>query len=226
MLQVYFDDENFNQKFKVYLRSRPNIPVAEMEYESIPVPQSDTTLTRELGYKPTEFELYFNFISKNEKPKMREIANWLTTKERLHFGDDPGVYRIIKKLNFADVYNDLEQLVGFTLLLETEPFWFEDHSTIRVSDKTNIFNPSIVPVDANLVVHGTGTCKISVNGQEIVFNSVDGHVSIQQKNAHKHGLSQNHNMVGAYPVFEPGNNEVSIVSGATSIDVKVRWAYR
>lgn len=226
MLQAYFDNENFNKKFKVYFRSRPIIPVAEMDYESTPIPQSNTTLTKKLGYLPTEFDLDFNYVSLNEKAKLRDITNWLTGKKILHFSDDPDVYRIIKKLNIVDVYNDLEELIGFTVALETEPFWFEDKETVTVSSSTTIHNPSVVAVDAALKIYGSGTCSVTVNNNKMKFNSVNEYISVEQKNAHRNGVNQNNNMIGKYPVFVPGENTITISDGTTRVEVNVRWAYR
>lgn len=227
MLNIYFDNENFNQLFDVHFAERPIVPVAEMEYEETAVPGRDGKLTRELGYKNTPIPMSFNFVDlTNAKKKLREIANWLTSKKEFYFSDDTEVYRIITKLNILETRNEIKELIGFVLQIETEPFWYEDAGLVTVTDSATITNPTAISVDAKMRINGTGTCRVLLNDNQMVFTDTQGYVEIEKRNAIRNGVGQNNSMSGQYPVFVPGENQLSISGQTTSVVVDLRWAYR
>lgn len=227
MLNIYFDDENFNQLFDVYFAARPIVPVAEMEYESVSVPGKDGELTRELGYKNTIIPMSFNFVDlTNAKQRLREITNWLTNKRKLYFSDDQDVYRVITKINIIDTYNDIEELIGFVLDVETEPFWYEEVGKLTVTDQTTIVNPTVIEVDAKMRINGTGTCRVLLNDNQMIFTDTQGFVEIEKRNATRNGVDQNNSMSGKYPIFLPGENHLSISGQTESVVIDLRWAYQ
>lgn len=227
MLNIYFDNKNFNQLFDVHFAERPIVPVAEMEYEETVVPGRDGELTRELGYKSTPIPMSFNFVDlTNAKKKLREIANWLTSKKEFYFSDDTEVYRIITKLNILETRNEIKELIGFVLQIETEPFWYEDVGLVTVTDSTTITNPTAISVDAKMRINGTGTCRVLLNDNQMVFTDTQGYVEVEKRNAIRNGVGQNNSMSGQYPVFVPGKNQLSISGQTTSVVVDLRWAYR
>lgn len=226
-MNIYFDDENFNQLFNVHFAGRPIVPIAEMEYEATSVPGRDGELTRELGYKNTLIPMSFNFVdTRNSKKRLREVANWLTNKQKIYFSDDEDVYRVITKLNVVETYNEIKELIGFVLQVETEPFWYEEAGHVTVSDSATITNPTVIKVDAKMRINGTGTCRVLLNNNQMVFTDVQGFVEIEKKNAFRNGIGQNNYMSGQYPVFLPGENQLSISGQTTSVVLDLRWAYR
>ena len=227
MLNIYFDGENFNETFDVHFTERPIVPVAEMDYEVIQVPGRNGELTRELGYKNTVVPMSFNFIDyENAKKKMREITNWLIDKKQFYFSDDEDVFRIVTKLNINSVFNRVNELIGFVIEVETEPFWYEIEETITITDTATFTNPSKIPVDAKMRVNGTGTCRVLLNDNQMVFTDVQGHVEVANKNAFRNGVSQNNSMSGSYPILKPGENTITISGQTTSVEIELRWAYR
>lgn len=227
MLNIYFDNENFNQLFDVHFAERPIVPVAEMEYEVAVVPGRDGELTRELGYKNTPIPMSFNFVDlTNAKKKLREVTNWLTSRKEFYFSDDEDVYRVITKLNVVETYNEIKELIGFVLQVETEPFWYEEAGQVTVSDSATITNPTAIKVDAKMRINGTGTCRVLLNDNQMVFTDVQGFIDIEKKNAFRNGIGQNNSMSGQFPVLLPGKNTLSISGQTTSVVLDLRWAYR
>lgn len=226
-MNIYFDDENFNQLFNVHFAGRPIVPIAEMEYEATSVPGRDGELTRELGYKNTPIPMSFNFVDlTNAKKKLREVTNWLISRKEFYFSDDTEVYRIITKLNVLETRNEIKELIGFVVQIETEPFWYEDAGVITVTDSTTITNPSAINVDAKMRINGTGTCRVLLNDNQMVFTDTQGYVEIEKRNAIRNGVGQNNSMSGQYPVLVTGENQLSISGQTTSVVVDLRWAYR
>lgn len=225
-MDVLFDGINIKETFNIQLAERPLISSAEMEYETVDVP-GGRTLIRELGYKNTPLELRFNYIHRtNTKKTFREITNWLTNKRIIKFSDDMDVYRVITKLNVQDATNDIKEYVDFIVKLETEPFWYEDAGQVTVSDSATITNPTAIKVDAKMRINGTGTCRVLLNDNQMVFTDVQGFVDIEKKNAFRNGIGQNNSMSGQFPVLLPDKNTLSISGQTTSVVLDLRWAYR
>lgn len=227
MLNIFFDNDNFNDLFGVYFSERPIVPVAEMEYETINVPNRDGELTRELGYKNTIIPMSFNFVDiNNAKKELRRISDWLINKREFYFSDDDSVYRVIKKLNILETSNIFREIIGFVLTIETEPFWYEEKEQITITEEATIVNPTKIPVDAKLRIKGTGTCRVLLNDNQMIFTDVQGFIDIEKKNAFRNGVSQNNSMSGKYPILLPGENTISISDQTTSVVIDLRWAYR
>lgn len=228
-MDILFDGVSINKEFDITLAERPVIPVAEREYESIHVPGRDGSLTRELGYKSTSFPLRFNFLKKDGvKQTFREISNWLTNKKILSFSDDLSVYRIITQINVNDAKNDIKEYADFVINLETEPFWYEDGGTQTITSNTTIINPTAVEVGVVMTIYGTGTCRVTVNDNLMIFTDVQGSVIVDgfRGLAHRNGVSQDNKMNGEYPKLKAGNNTIALSGATTKVEIEKRWSWR
>uniref|UniRef100_UPI0035A0A7A2 distal tail protein Dit n=1 Tax=Jeotgalibaca porci TaxID=1868793 RepID=UPI0035A0A7A2 len=230
MIEVLFDNQNINSRFDIFLAERPVIPSAEMAYETITVPGRDGALTREIGYKTKPISLRFNYIHKeNVKKTFRDITNWLTNKKTIRLTDDLIGYRVITQLNIKDATNDLKGYADFVINLETEPFWYENAGVETItSGTTTIANPSVIETGVVMTVYGTGTCRVRVNDNQMVFMDVQDFVIVDGLRgiAHKHDASQDNKMSGRYPVFLPGNNEIEVGGAITRVEIEKRWSWR
>ena len=229
-MEVLFDDVSINAKFNISLAERPVISAAEREYESIRVPGRDGSLTRELGYKSKLIPLRFNYIHKNNVEKtFRDITNWLTNKKKIAFSNDLSVYRLISQINIQDAKNDIKEHVDFIVEVETEPFWYENAGTQTLSSgSTTIVNPSVIETGVIIKVYGTGTCRVTVNDNPMIFTDVQDFVVVDGRRglAHRNGVSQDNKMSGHYPIFKSGNNEIQISGATEKVEIEKRWSWR
>lgn len=227
LVDVLFDEVSINQQFNIRLAERPVVPVAEMEYETIQVPGRSGSLTRELGYRSKPFALRFNYIDKEgAKPKYRDIVNWLTGRRRVRFSDDLDYYRVIQQINPQDATNDIKEYADFVIQMETEPFWYKDFDTEIVTGTSTLINPTKIEIKAMMTVFGNGVCRVRVNDNQMVFNDVQGHLTLEKGTAHRNRVSQDNKMSGQYPVFLPGNNEIEISGATNRVEIDVRWCWR
>ena len=229
-MEVLFDNVSINEQFDISLAERPVIPAAEMEYETISIPGRDGSLTRELGYKSKLIPLRFNYIHKNNVEKtFRDITNWLTNKKKIAFSNDLSVYRLISQINIQDAKNDIKEHVDFIVEVETEPFWYEDAGTQTLSSgSTTIVNPSVIDTGVIIKVYGTGTCRVTINDNHMIFTDVQDFVFVDGRRglAHRNGVSQDNKMSGQYPVLKSGNNTVAVSGATTKIEIEKRWSWR
>lgn len=230
-MEVLFDNQSIDDEFNIFLAERPVIPAAEMEYETISVPGRDGSLTRELGYKSKPFSLRFNYLHKEDvKQTFRSIVNWLTGKQTVRFSDDLTVNRVITKLVVKDARNDIKEYADFIVELETEPFWYENTGvqTITSTSVVTINNPSVIETGVVMTVYGTGTCRVRVNDNQMVFTDVQDFIIVDGLRglAHRYGASQDNNMSGQYPIFKSGNNEIQISGATEKVEIEKRWSWR
>ena len=229
ILDVLFDGESFTEQFNVKLAERPVLPVAEARYITYDVPGRNGSLQVFDGYEDVPLPLHFNYIDDGAKPTFREMVNWLSDKKTFQLSDTDR-YRVLSQsiIDIGPATNDIREWCDFGINLLTEPFEYEDDGVHTITSSATITNPSNIDAGAIVTVFGTGTCRVRINDNQMEFNDVQGHVTVDGilKNAYRNGSNQNENMRGRYPLLESGNNEVE-VSGATErIEIETRWCWR
>lgn len=228
-MDILLDGESAKEQ-GLQLSRRPDIPVANMVYETVSVPGRDGQLTIPLGYNSVSITLQYNFIENVEetaRKPIRKALNWLTGKKQLEFSDDPGFYRIIQEESIQPVVNDLKGYAGFEVNYVLEPFWYEEAGTETISSGTVITNPSSVPAPILMRVYGQGTIVVAVNGEEFTLKNVVDWLDVDgiSKNATKNGITQNENMIGDFPELQPGDNTITF-EDADKIELTKRWCWR
>ena len=214
------------------LASRPLVRLGRMRYEVITVPGRDGELTREEGYEPTTIEVEFNWLeanqSNNAQATRRKLSAWMQGKRKLEMSDDPGFYYLITRIENGALTNDLKPYGRISYTFHCEPYQYQDQPAQTLSAAGTVSNPAPYAVQPVITINGNGTGNVIINGVTSTAKNLVGSVvwdGIHQE-AHKNGVTQNHNKVGPYPTLKPGNNSVSFTGGITSLKIEKRWAWR
>ncbi|MGX6992143.1 hypothetical protein ACWN8M_11005 [Pseudolactococcus reticulitermitis] len=76
-------------------------------------------------------------------------------------------------------------------------------------------------------VFGTGTRTLTINGKPIVLNLLQDYLILDSdlKECYYGDIAQNNYMTGDFPIFNIGNNQVTLGTGITKIEIEPRWRY-
>jgi phage-related protein len=74
-------------------------------------------------------------------------------------------------------------------------------------------------------VYGTGSRTLTVNGKPIILNLLSGNLTLDSelKECFYGDVAQNQNMSGDFPVFNVGDNTVTLGIGITKVEIEPRW---
>lgn len=229
MLEVLFDEVSINSEFGITLAERPVLPVSGARYITYEVPGRNGKLSIFDGYEDVPYSLRFNYIDENAKPAFREIVNFLTGKKKVRLSDNDN-YRLISQsvISIKDANNDIEEWCDFEIEIITEPFEYEDAAMQTTTTNTTIVNPSNIEAGVILKVFGTGTCRVLLNENQMIFTDVQDYITVDgiMKKAHKDMSSRDNTMQGRYPVLKSGSNTISVSGQTSKIEIYKRWCWR
>ncbi|MGT2911382.1 hypothetical protein ACVR1I_06660 [Streptococcus cameli] len=224
MLKTLLDGE-FPDDLFCCLSERPVIPSPEMSYEVIEIPGRDGSLTIEKGYQDITFDCQYNVLELyNVKALMRRIKAFFLGKKTLRLSDDTVLYKI-KRMVISEIDNEEEQYGAFTVTFTCDPFQYDLESDFDLSTSGNLRNPGSYFSQPYLKVYGSGT--LTVNGKAFVIRDVADFIELDCEtwNAYKGGQDMNHHVLGDYPVFAPGDNQVSFSGSIRRITGEGRWRH-
>jgi phage-related protein len=90
-----------------------------------------------------------------------------------------------------------------------------------------VTNPGTVYSLPRITVFGTGSRTLTINGKPTILNILSGGLVIDSelKTCHFGNVAQNNRMNGDFPVFNVGNNTVTLGTGITRIEIEPRWRH-
>ena len=133
---------------------------------------------------------------------------------------------------------DYEKLLRFktaTIKFYTQPYKYkknENQVTVNITSQTSVTvnNIGLEPSKPIIKLTGSGTVDLKVNGSTIftyTFPTNETEVVIDSliEEAHLNGIYKNRNMVGAFPILQPGANTIGWSGTLTKIQIqpKSRW---
>lgn len=205
--------------------TKPNMRVKETVIDGV-----DGSIIEEMGY-----ESYDKTIAIGLKigADIDKIMEFFTGNGEIVFSNEPERYyiaRIIKSIDFA-------RLLRFrvaTVTFRVQPFKYNRVEVNRqaTSERTsmiveNIGNHTAKPL---ITITGSGTVKLSVNGDKIcqyTFPEGENTVLIdsEKQDAYWDNTLKNRNMLGNFPIFVKGNNTISWSGAVESIQIAKysRW---
>lgn len=191
----------------------------------------DGDIIEELGYesytKSIKIGLARNF-------DINQVIKYFTGAGELVMSNEPDkIYnsQIIEKI-------DYEKLLRFktaTIKFYTQPYKYkvnESQVVLNISGQTSVSvnNIGLEPSKPIIKLTGSGTVGISLNGSTLftyTFPANETEVIIDSlvEESYLNGVYKNRNMVGVFPVLEPGANTISWSGTLTKIEIqpKSRW---
>lgn len=216
-----------SKSLKISITKRPTIPAPQQMVETIIVEGRHGSLTRLGAFQDISFEIEYNILEmENIKPQLRKIRGYFFGKKTLKFSDD-NVYFKIKSLQISETNNEIEQYGLFTVNFVCDPFQYQTKDSLILIQPATVINNGTFESEPLLVIYGTGDITLTINSRSFIVKGLVDYVEIDSelKEAHRDTLPRNNTMIGEFPIFTPGNNEISWVGNVTKLEIEPRWRY-
>ncbi|NFH48826.1 phage tail protein [Clostridium sporogenes] len=202
--------------------SLPNITTPEKREEKIIIPGRDGYLTQsdesyEGEVKPVEFDYLDD--------RFDGIKQWLTGSGEVIFSNEPDRYykaRIINKLDLARV---LEKFHSGIIQFDCQPFGYLQDESIQIITQTTIYNQTNVNSQPYIKIYGNGYATLKINNEIIKFTNISDYIELDSEmmECYKSNVPLNHLMIGNFPIFQVGGNNISWTGNISKIEIIPRW---
>lgn len=222
-----------SSEYGVYLRTRPDIPTAERDVETLDIPGAAKPLLIDHGgYKAQniEIEAYIN-----NETNLDAVRGWLAGYGEMIFSTEPNcayhIY-ITGSVEYEHVGRTLRSrsiIVPCTLM----PFRYVYPSPADVTISTSggtIENPGTVFSQPKLKITGSGDFTVVVNGYSIDGRSITGGAIVDCELQETFTPDETQSLNGSFvmdefPVLKPGTNAITWTGDVTKIEITPRWRY-
>ena len=226
-MQWFSFNNRRSDEFSLIINQYPGIVSPNRRTEKIEIVGRHGHLTQD--YRTYEaFPLDFELTLMNSSVEMiREIMRWLTGSGELVLSREPDKYYIARVKNaipFEQIFTN--GFKTFKLTFECQPFAYELPTLIHCqSGVTQIYNHTNIESLPTLKVRGEGLQIVRINGEEITL-TLDGYIEVNSELeiAHKDGVYRNDKMIGVFPSFNVGFNEIELPEGVTC-DIIPNWKW-
>jgi phage-related protein len=229
-VNAFILDNTINSRSDLGLRitQPPSPPAAKRIVESIDVDGREGTLTILKGWEDTVFDMRAALVGSDIQNRWRTALPKLLNAKTIYFSNDPTVYYNIKHVEAGALERRLSSLYDFPLSFTCAPFrYVRNVSMITMTASGTVSNPGTVYSLPKITVYGTGTRTLTINGKPIILNIQSGNLVLDSelKECHYGNVAQNNRMSGDFPVFNVGNNTITLGSGITKVEIEPRWRY-
>jgi len=229
-MNAFILDNNINSRTALGLRitEPPTIPPSKRVVDSIAVDGREGSLTILRGWEDVVFDMKAALIGTDIPRRFREILPTIINAKTIYFSGDNGVFYNIKHVQVGALERRLSSLYEFSLSFTCSPFrYVRNVAMIPRTASGSVANPGTVYSLPRITVFGTGSRTLTINGKPIILNILSGNLVIDSelKTCHFGNVAQNNRMNGDFPVFNVGNNTVTLGTGITRIEIEPRWRH-
>lgn len=224
---------NSSLNLNLFLENYPSIPIANEEYEEVPVEGRSGNLIINKGtYPDKKLPFTFTILSPRIEIDFERVYEWFTEVEdsRLIFGRSDRCYKV-KKVIFGDIQKEFRSIGEFDVTFLCEPFVQDlDKTTHEITASGFKINYSgNAPGDTLIKVYGSGNIQLTVNGETMQINNVTDYVEIDSdllQVRNQDGTSKDNDSLGDFVLFTKGENVISYTGAVTKIVVEYTTKYK
>lgn len=206
----------------------PILPTSEKIIESITIDGREGSMTIEKGWKDLEFSFKVVLQSNAYMAMWREILPKILSAKTISFSNDVTVHYKIKQIKTSGLKQILTNLWEFELNLVCAPFrYLNDVATLVRTSSGTVSSHGNVYSLPRIKVFGTGKRTLTINGKAIVLDLQSEYLVLdsQLKECYYGNVATNHLVSGNFPIFNIGNNQVTLGAGITKVEIEPRWRY-
>lgn len=210
--------------------TRPDIPIPELQVETIKVPGRDGLLVSDIQrYAAIELTVAFNYLTSPEKwnEHLRMVKSWASGSGRLILGDDPNYYYKVLYTQASVAERTSRRIGNLSVTFVCDPYQYRIDGDIEYEPEDCLFNGYDVCHPVYIIV-GNGTATLTINGNSVQA-AVDDKVTIDSDLMIAYdadGNVANTSTIGDYAglYLQPGDNEIQISDGYT-LTMIPRWRH-
>ena len=229
-MNAFILDNTINSRSDLGFRitQPPIIPAAKRIFDSIAVDGREGSLTIPRGWEDTVFEMRAALVGTNIPSRWRTALPKILNAKTIYFSNDNTVFYNIKHAEAGALERRLSSLYDFPISFTCAPFRYLRNvplTTLTASGTIN--NAGTVYSLPKITIYGTGSRTLTINGKPIVLNLLSGSLTLdgELRECYYGGMAQNNRMSGDFPVFNVGNNTVTLGTGITKLEIEPRWRY-
>ena len=232
-MNAFILDNSINSRSDLGLRitQPPVIPISKQIVNSIPVDGREGTLTILRGWEDVRFNFRAALLESGGGDfhnRFREILPTILNAKTIYFSNDSDVYYNIKTVQAVPQEQKMMTLYEFALTFNCSPFrYIRNVETITMTSSGTVANIGTIYSLPKITVYGVGNRTLTINGKPVTLNILSGSLTLDSelKTCYFGNVAQNQNMQGDFPVFEVGDNNITLGSGITKIEIEPRWRH-
>lgn len=230
--EVYFN-LNRSLNLNLFLENYPSIPIANEEYEEVPVEGRSGNLIINKGtYPDKKIPFTFTILSPRIEIDFEKVYEWLTEIEdnRLIFGRSDRCYKV-KKVIFGNIQKEFRSIGEFDVIFLCEPFTQDLTKTVHeiTSSGFKINYMGNAPGDTLIKVYCNGNIQLIINGETMQINNVNNYVEIDSdllQVRNQDGTSKDNDTLGDFVLLTKGENIISYTGSVTKIVIEYITKYK
>lgn len=221
-----------SKDFGLYISGSGAFNAPERDIETVEVPGRNGSLIIDNGRYKNVTQSYPAFVCRDFPANANAVRAWLLAEpgyQRLEDTYNPDHFRLARYAGTLDF--DVRALcrgAETTIAFDCKPQRYlklgEHKITITVN--TTIKNPTRYPALPQITVYGSGAGTITVGGETVTITNIDGYLTLDSEiqNAYKDKQNKNSTVkLSEFPVFAPGETEITFSGGVTKIEIIPRW---
>ena len=211
----------------------PSISKPPLRVRETMIDGRDGSIIEELGYEPynkaVTIALRGNF-------NINKVIKYFTGEGEIIFSNEPDKVYTAKVINQID-YNRLLRYRTAVVQFRVQPYKhkyneaYKEIQTATTDGATDeVFNEGLEDSKPKMVLHGSGTVGISVNGIHVFdYTFPEGETEVvidsEKEDAYLGSVLKNRNMNGDFPVLLAGTNKIEWSGDVESIEIlpRSRW---
>lgn len=230
MFSYTFLNKNSFTDYNVVVGSLPVISKPQRNIEYIEIPGRSGSLKVDYEtYNDIVIPLICSFRDTDVPGKADEIKAWLNGSEgQLIFSNQTDRYYLAHVADSFDIAQEFRVFGKFQVNFRCRPFKYAVTNTpVILTEAGTIDNPGNVDSEPVILVTGSGSITLAINGVNIILADVDGYVTVDSvlKDSYKDTVLKNSKMTGEFPVLVPGENTISWTGTVTSVQITGNWRW-
>lgn len=229
MNYIIWKGVNSNTIPGLLIQELPSISKPPMRYSVMEVDGRDGDIVDELGYGSYDKTLLLGLKANAD---INQVIKYFSGQGDLILSNESDKYYKAKILEKID-YERLIRYKVATVIFHVEPFKYKVSETVTDltidnEESLTVTNSGLENSKPLITLYGSGDVTFTLDGVDIFTIDIDDDyvvIDSDEQNAYKGSTLKNRNMIGDFPILNPGANVITWTGTLTRIvvDPKSRW---
>lgn len=230
MNKVIFKEKDSTLIKGLIISELPPITKARMRVLETQIDGVDGSIIEELGYEAYDKSL---LIGLTKDADIDEVIDYFNGEGNIIFSNEPNKFYKVKVVEQID-YERLLRFRTASVTFRTQPFKYLYKETYQKFENPTgtlvAINQGLEKSKPTMILKGAGTVEFKLEGITIFnYTFPDGETEViidtETENAYLGNVLKNRNMIGEFPIFQKGRNNITLTGAVTELTVYAnsRW---